>query len=141
LVHELILEADVLINIPVLKHHFASQLTIAMKNLMGAVWNRSEYHAKGLHACIADFCLFRKPDLNVVDAYQVTMQRGPQNARPEDLELRKTLLLSPDIVAVDAAATKLFGKEPAQIQHIKLGHELQLGNMNLEELQVKRIVL
>ena len=31
-VHEALLEAEVLINVPVLKHHFASQLTIAMKN-------------------------------------------------------------------------------------------------------------
>jgi uncharacterized protein (DUF362 family) len=140
-VHELLLETDVLINVPVLKNHFASHLTIAMKNLMGVVWNRNQYHSKGLHECIADFCLYKKPDLNVVDAYLVTMANGPQGARQEDLALKKTLLLSQDIVAVDAAATKFFGIEPEQVAHIKLGHEQGTGNMNVEELNIKKIVL
>jgi uncharacterized protein (DUF362 family) len=141
LAHKLLAEADVLINVPVLKHHFASQLTIAMKNLMGVVWNRNEYHSKGLHECIADFCLYRKPDLNVVDAYLVTMANGPQAAREQDLDLKKTLLVSPDIVAIDAAAAKLFGIEPERIQHIQLGYDKQLGNMKVDELNIKRIVL
>lgn len=141
LVHELIHEADVLINVPVLKHHFGSQLTIAMKNLMGVVWDRDAYHRQGLHQCIADFCLFRKPDLNVVDAYQVTMRNGPHRAREKDLELKKTLLLSRDIVAVDTAAAKVFGIEPEKVRHIGYGQEHQLGTMDLESLQIERIVL
>ena len=140
-VHHLIAEADVLINVPVLKHHFASRLTIAMKNLMGVVWDREAYHGKGLHQCIADFCLHRKPDLNVVDAYAVTMNNGPQRARAEDLTLMKSLLISPDIVAVDAAAALLWGAKPEEIAHIKLGHDLKIGNMNIQELNVKKIAL
>ena len=73
-VHEKILESDVFINVPVLKHHGSSHLSVAMKNLMGIVWDRGFYHGNGLHQCIADFCLFRKPDLNIVDAYRVTMR-------------------------------------------------------------------
>jgi len=140
-VHELILEADVLLNVPVLKHHFASQLTIAMKNLMGVVWDRDSYHGKGLNQCIADFCLYKKPTLNIVDAYAVTMKNGPQRARPEDLTMMKSLLISTDIVAVDAAAAMLWGVEPGKIEHIRLGHEMKLGNMNLQELNIKKLVL
>lgn len=140
-VHEALLEADVFINVPILKHHGSSQLTIAMKNLMGVVWDRGEYHWKGLHECIAEFCLYRKPNLNIVDAYQVTMANGPQSARESDLSLQKTLLLSQDIVAIDAAAAKIFGIEPEKIRHIKLGHDKKLGNMNLDALNIKRIVL
>lgn len=140
-VHELLFETDVLINVPVLKHHMSSNLTIAMKNLMGVVWDRAAYHRKGLHDCIAEFCLHRKPDLNVVDAYWVTMKNGPNRARKSDLAQKKSLLLSPDIVAVDAAAAKIFGMEPERVRHIKLGHEKQIGNMNLAELNIKKIVL
>ncbi|MFW5701776.1 MAG: DUF362 domain-containing protein, partial [Bacteroidota bacterium] len=43
-VHELILENDVFINIPVLKNHGSAKLTIAMKNLMGIVWDRRYWH-------------------------------------------------------------------------------------------------
>ena len=39
-VHELLLGADVFINVPILKHHSSSMVTIGMKNLMGVVWDR-----------------------------------------------------------------------------------------------------
>ena len=140
-VHELILDSDVLINVPVLKHHSGSGLTIAMKNLMGVVWDRGYYHLHGLQECIADFCLYRKPDLNIVDAYRVTMDNGPQRARPEDISLKKSLLISKDIVAADAAAAKIFGAEPESIDHIRLGYEKNIGNIKLSELNIKRIAL
>ncbi len=140
-VHEVLLEADVFINVPVLKHHFASQVTISMKNLMGVVWDRMTYHRQGLHECIADFCLFRKPNLNVVDAYRVTMANGPQNAGKEDVALKKMLLLSADAVAVDAAATKILGVNPAHIPHIKMGHERHIGNMELNKLAIRKITV
>lgn len=139
MVHEVLMDADVLINVPVLKHHFASQLTIAMKNLMGVVYDRMAYHSRGLNDCIVDFCLHRKPDLNVVDAYRVTMAHGPQKARPEDVVLKKMLLLSSDVVAVDAASAKVFGQEPEAVKHIQMGHERGIGTMNLDELNIMKI--
>ena len=54
-VHELILESDVFINVPVLKHHSSTQLTAGMKNQMGIVWDRGYWHKNDLHQCIADF--------------------------------------------------------------------------------------
>jgi uncharacterized protein (DUF362 family) len=77
-VHELILESDVFINVPTLKSHGGTRLSICMKNLMGIVWNRSWWHANDLHQCIADFTTYRKPDLNVVDAYRVLKRNGPR---------------------------------------------------------------
>ncbi|NNF99173.1 MAG: DUF362 domain-containing protein [Desulfobacteraceae bacterium] len=140
-VHELILESDVYINVPVLKHHGSSGLTLAMKNQMGVVWNRGEYHWRGLHQCIADFCRFRKPDLNIIDAYRITLRNGPQRAGADDVVMKKTLLLSPNIVAIDAAAAKIFGKDPQDISHIYYGHHGGIGNMDLNGLNIKRITL
>ncbi len=138
-VHEKILESDVFINVPVLKHHGSSHLSVAMKNLMGIVWDRGFYHGNGLHQCIADFCLFRKPDLNIVDAYRVTMRNGPQRAREEDLELKKCLLLAKDIVAVDAAAAKVFGIDPLKVKYIDLAAKSGIGTHDLSSLKIKRI--
>jgi len=138
-VHELILESDVYINVPVLKHHSYTVLTLAMKNQMGVVWDRMAYHNTDLHRCISDFCHFKKPDLNIMDAYKVTLRNGPQRARENDLKLMKTLLLSTDIVAIDAAASILFGKKPETISHISYGNEDKIGRMNLEELNIKRL--
>ena len=70
-VHELLLGADVFINVPILKHHSSSRVTIGLKNGMGVVWDRGYWHSNDLHQCIADFGTYRKPDLTVVDAYYV----------------------------------------------------------------------
>jgi uncharacterized protein (DUF362 family) len=140
-VHELILQSDVYINVPVLKNHFASNLTMAMKNQMGIVQDRDFFHYSGLHKCIAELCLFKKPDLNVLDAYRVTLRNGPQSAGQNDIELRKSLLISKDIVAIDAAGAKMLGVEPKDVNHILLGSEMKIGNMNLDRLNIKKITL
>jgi len=140
-VHELVLEADVFINVPILKNHRYTHQSIAMKNLMGVVWDRMKYHYNDLEQSIADFCLFKKPDLNIVDAYRVMQRFGPQGSTPEHVALKKTLLISKDIVAVDAAASKVYGMEPEKVRYIKLGHDLNVGNMNLEELNIQRHVM
>jgi uncharacterized protein (DUF362 family) len=140
-VHELILGSDVFINVPVLKSHGGTRLTISMKNLMGIVWDRGFYHYNGLNQCIADFCLFKKPDLNIVDAYTVMTSGGPRGGSIGDLAVMKSLIISPDIVAADAAATKLYGIDPSNVGHIKLAHDKKIGNMNLNELNIKRITI
>jgi len=141
LVHEQIINADVFINVPVLKHHASTEVTIAMKNLMGIVWDRRFWHRNDLHQCIADFCLYRKPDLNIVDAYLVMTRNGPRGVSVSDLALMKSLLISPDMVAVDAASTLIFGKKPEDVGHIKIAHQMKIGTMNLDSLKIKRVVL
>ncbi len=140
-VHEKILEADVFINVPVLKHHGGATLTISMKNLMGIVWDRRYWHRNGLHQCIADFCKFRKPDLNIVDAYRVMKRNGPRGVSTKDVVLMKSQIISTDIVAADAASSKLFGKEPDQVKYINLAHEMNIGEKNTENLNIDRIIL
>lgn len=140
-VHELILESDVFINVPVLKHHSSANITSAMKNLMGIVWDRGYWHRNDLHQCIADFTTFRKPDLNIVDAYFVMKRNGPRGVSKEDLVTLKSQLIAKDIVAIDAAAAKLFGAEPDSIKHIKIAHEMKIGNMNLDQLSINRLTM
>ena len=138
-IHELILKSDVFINVPVLKNHGSAKLTIAMKNLMGINWDRRWWHKNDLHQCIADLTTRIKPTLNVVDAYRVMQKHGPRGVSVDDVILMKAQIISTDIVAADAAATKFFGLEPKDIPHIRFAHEMGVGNMNLEELKIKRI--
>jgi uncharacterized protein (DUF362 family) len=140
-VHELILESDVFINAPILKHHSGADLTISMKNLMGIVWDRGYWHRNNLHQCIADFASYRRPDLNIVDAYFVMKRNGPRGVSTEDVLSIKSQIISTDIVAADAAAAKLFGSNPDEINYIKIAHEMKIGNMNLEQLNINRIKL
>jgi len=139
--HELVLESDVLINVPILKSHGGARLTIAMKNLMGVVWDRGFWHSNDLHQCIADFAAYRKPTLNVVDAYYVMKRNGPRGVSEGDVATLKAQLISTDIVAVDTAATKLFGMEPSAVRYIPLAADRGVGRMDLEKLQIKRIAV
>jgi len=140
-VHELILESDVFINVPILKHHSGADLTISMKNLMGIVWDRGYWHRSDLHQCIADFTTYRKPDLNIVDAYFIMKRNGPRGVSKEDVLTLKSQIISSDIVAADSAAAKLFNTEPEDIDHIRIAHEMKIGNMNLDQLNINRIKL
>ena len=139
--HEMILGADVFINVPVLKNHSGTTLTIAMKNLMGNVWDRRFWHRNDLHQCIADFASYRKPDLNIVDAYNVMKSNGPRGISAEDVVTMKALLISTDIVAVDAAAAKLFGIKPEDVRHLKIADDMKIGRIGLDKLNIKRITV
>jgi len=140
-VHELLLDADVFINVPILKDHSSSMLTIGMKNLMGVVWDRWYWHRNDLHQCIADFASYRKPALTVVDAYNVMKRNGPRGVSVEDVVSMKSQIVSTDFVAADAAAAKLFGAEPGDIRHIQLAAQMNLGRMDLSTLSINRIKL
>jgi uncharacterized protein (DUF362 family) len=140
-VHEALLEADVFINVPILKHHSSSQLTIGMKNLMGVVWDRGYWHRNDLHQCIADFSSYRNPDLTVVDAYYVMKQNGPRGVSRDDVVVMKSQIVGTDMVAADAAATKLWGMDPSDIGHIRIADAMGLGRMNLDGLSINRIKL
>jgi uncharacterized protein (DUF362 family) len=140
-VHELILKCDVFINVPVLKHHSSSKLTIGMKNLMGIVWDRGYWHQNDLHQCIADCATRIKPTLNVVDAYNVMMRNGPRGVSKADVTQMKSLIVSTDIVAADAAAAKLFGLDPNDIAYINYADEMKAGRKDLSTLNIKRIVV
>jgi uncharacterized protein (DUF362 family) len=139
--HELILSSDVFINVPVLKSHSGARVTIAMKNLMGIVWDRGAWRRADLHQCIADYATYRKPTLNVVDAYYVMKKNGPRGVSVEDVAIMKAQILTTDMVAADAAAAKLFGMEPDAVRHIALAAEMKVGRKDLENLRIERISL
>ncbi len=140
-VHEQIIDSDVFINVPVLKHHGSTSLTIAMKNLMGVVYDRRFWHRNDLHQCIADFCLYRKPDLNIVDAMLVMTQNGPKGTSTADLVKKNSLLVSSDIVAVDAASAMIFGSKPKEIAYLANAEKMNIGTLDLSQMNIKRLYL
>ncbi len=140
-VHEQIIDNDVLINVPVLKHHSSTTVTIAMKNLMGIVWDRRFWHRSDLHQCIADFCLYRKPDLNIVDAMLVMTQNGPRGTSTSDLVRKNSLLVSSDIVAIDAASTMIFGAQPSDVGYLRIAEEMQIGSLDLSRRNIQRVYM
>lgn len=141
-VHELVLESDIFVNMPVLKSHSGARLTICLKNLMGIVWDRGYWHRNDLNQCIADYATYaKKPTLNIVDAYRVMMKNGPRGVSEADVSLMKSLLISTDMVAADAAATKVFGISPDDVPYIGIADSMGVGSMTLDNLNIHRIIL
>lgn len=139
-VHELVLESDVFINVPILKHHSSARLTGALKNMMGVVWDRGYWHGNGLNQCIADYALFsNKPSLHIMDAYNVMMRNGPRGVSVADLSNMKSLMISTDWVAIDAAGAKMMGMEPSSVEHIALAAGMGIGKIDLSALNIHRM--
>lgn len=139
-VHQAWLDSDVIFNVPILKHHGGARMTAAMKNLMGTVWDRRFYHRTDLHQCIADFTTCtKKPTLNIIDAYNVMMRNGPRGVSVDDLSNRKMLLMSTDMVAIDAAATKIMEITPADVPYIGKAAEHGTGVADISKLRIERL--
>ena len=129
------LDADKYINVPVLKHHGLSRVTIGLKNIMGVIGgNRGTIH-RDFDQKIADLNTVIKPTLTIVDATRILQRNGPTGGSLGDVRTADRLIAGIDPVAVDAAAAELFG-----IPYKQLGclHEAQvrgLGKMsNLENM-------
>lgn len=139
-VHQLLLETDVFINVPVLKEHSSAKMTCCLKNTMGLVWDRGYWHSNDLNQCIADFALYdKKPVLNIIDCYNVMVKNGPQGVSKEDVVSMKSQIITTDWVAGDAAAARMLGVAVEKIEYLPLAHKMGIGNMNLESLSIKRI--
>jgi uncharacterized protein (DUF362 family) len=119
-------------------------MSIAMKNLMGIVWDRKFFHANNLQQCIADIStLSKKPVLNVVDAYRLLKTNGPRGRSEADVVLSKGLFMSQDMVAIDTAATNFFNQVREmpleKVGHIANAEALKVGTMQLDKLRIKRV--
>ena len=139
-VHEAWLEADVVFNMPVLKHHGGAGMTAALKNLMGVVRDRSFYHRNGLDQCIADFAANgKRPTLNIIDAGRVMLTGGPRGQSHSQYKRLDLLIVSPDIVAADVAAALSFGAKPEDFAYIGMAAKQGAGRGSLDGLDVRRI--
>jgi uncharacterized protein (DUF362 family) len=141
--HNLVRECNVLINVPILKVHGGAKLTCCMKNMMGTVSKEYHkyFHRRGLNQCIAECCSFRKPDLNIVDAYRVMVKRGPRGVDKSDVKLLRYQMGGTDMVALDTAGAAMLHVPLRAIGHIAVAKSMGLGTTDLKSLNIKRIDL
>ena len=120
------------ISLPVMKDHSFTKTTISMKNMFGLApapyyqgsWNKSRLHSPSTHKSVFDVCLYKRPDLCVVDA-SVALTGMHLSGTPKRLGL---ILASFDPVAVDAVGSRLLGHDPGRIEYLKLAQGA-LGDM------------
>jgi len=133
--------ADVLINMPIAKHHGNSRLTLGLKNMMGiAGGNRGTWHPE-IHQRLADFATVTAVDLTLVDAYRILTDRGPASGTAADVRLEGLLVAGIDPVAVDAYCTTIFGLTPQEVGFVPRAFELGLGEMDLQKVAQQKINL
>lgn len=131
-------EADVFINLPVVKTHRFAHYSCSLKNLVGITHPRYRpsvsFLAGDWHERIAELNLAVHPQLTIADATTIMIAGGPTSGTPAPADL---LLLSGDRVALDAVAVALirsFGAWPKlteqgvwEQRQIKRAIELGLG--------------
>ncbi|MEW6202503.1 MAG: DUF362 domain-containing protein [bacterium] len=128
-----ILDADVFINVPIVKHHSLAGITVGLKNLMGCVGgDRGQWHKEHLHQRIADINTVIPADLTVVDAFRILTAHGPQGGSLSDVTEVNTIAVSTDPVAADAYGAMLFGVEARDIDHIRIANEMGQGKIDLD---------
>jgi uncharacterized protein (DUF362 family) len=133
-----VLETDVLIDVPIAKHHSLARLTLGSKNLLGVISNPNQIHS-ALGQRIADLVSIIRPTLTIVDAYRILMDHGPTGGSLNDVKQANTIIASHDIIAADAYGATLFGLTGADVPYIKLGAEMGLGTLDLSAVKVEEV--
>jgi len=131
-----ILEADVVINVPIAKHHGTTGLTLGCKNLMGTILNRGQIHAN-IDQRIADLTSRVRPALTVIDGIRTLMRNGPTGGNLNDVKMSNTIIASADIVSADSYAATLFGNTGADIGYIQSAANMGLGIMDLNSIKIE----
>jgi uncharacterized protein (DUF362 family) len=124
-----LLQADRLVNVPVVKHHSLSRLTCGLKNHMGLIGgSRGRLH-QDVHAALVDLAAAFRPTLTVVDATRVMKRNGPTGGRLEDVEVVNAVAAGTDPVACDAWAARQLGLDPRDVDHVVLADGRGLGHL------------
>jgi uncharacterized protein (DUF362 family) len=116
-----VLQSDFLINLPVLKTHAQTVVSLGAKNLKGLLDIRSRKlcHCAGsqadLHSMVAGLPRLVPPSLTILDGIY-TNARGPLfdgTARRSNL-----IVVSSDLLSADMVGSKLLGYEPSEVPHL-----------------------
>jgi uncharacterized protein (DUF362 family) len=134
-----VLEADVLINLPIAKHHSLSTLTLGMKNWIGAVGGSRWSLHQDIHQTIVDLAQFFKPTVTLIDAVRIMTANGPSGGSTADVETKNTLILSNDPVSADGAGAMLFGRKPEEIGFIRLAQKQGLGTYDPAKVDQRQV--
>jgi len=138
IVYQDILTTDFLINVPIAKHHSMAKLSLGLKNLMGTIQLREQIHPS-FKKNLVDLATLVRPHLTVIDAIRTLMNNGPTGGSLDDVKIQNTLVFSPDIVAADSYATRLFDMVPEDIPYIMAAADRGLGKADLSGLNIQEI--
>jgi uncharacterized protein (DUF362 family) len=135
-----IIECDLVINVPIVKHHVLATSTLCMKNYMGVIEKRNTFH-QDMPTCLSDITRFMKPQICILDAVRILTAHGPKGGDPADVRQTMTIAAGTDIVALDAWGAEVMGKQPAAIPSIVKADKVGLGKMDYRSLKPREIAV
>jgi len=118
-VNKILLDADLIINVPKMKFHRVVGFTCALKNMFGAIAKPRKYvyHNKLAHA-IVGINKIVKTNIVVVDGIIVA------GKTPKKMG---AIMTSDDVLAADVIASRAVGCNPSRIEYLKLAIKEQVG--------------
>jgi uncharacterized protein (DUF362 family) len=133
-----IMEADVFINMPVMKIHSLAVITMAVKNLHGIISDYDKlfthnYREAALARKLTDLLRIRHIDLNVLDGLMAQEADHATEGIPVEMGL---ILASRDAVALDAVAGAVAGLTLEDVDTTRIAGEAGLGEADLSRIEV-----
>jgi uncharacterized protein (DUF362 family) len=127
--------ADVIINVPVMKIHFAAIASLSVKNLQGALPPLEKYmsHYFGLWQNLVNIHHLVKPNLIIIDGLTAQEDFGPVNGVPKIMNL---LIGGTNAVATDAVTMRIMGLDPALSPPVRIAHMQGMGPIEPDKIQV-----
>lgn len=124
-------DTDLYVNIPKLKTHGYTTVTLSVKNHKGLLSepDKKRDHQLGLHDPLAQHASIRPPDLIVLDGITGVEGDGPLHGK---VVKSRVFAVGTNMLEVDSVAARLMGFDPAGIEHLRLAGELGTGDMNPE---------
>ena len=129
-----VMKADFLINIPKVKTHEQMFISIAMKNMFGALANKKKWE---LHSQLGEVLVFLnrtiRQDLIVVDGIVGMEGLGPIQGSPVDLGL---IISGLNPVTVDAVCCHIMGFNPYAVETLWRACKAGVGEIDIGRIQV-----
>jgi len=133
------LSANVIINVPIAKHHSLTRLTLASKNIMGILGGNRGFIHRDIEDALVDVNSVVKSQLTIIDATRILTNHGPSGGSLRDVKVLDKVIASTDMVAADAYATGLFGLKPTDISITVTANKRGLGEIDLGKVKVIKV--
>ncbi len=134
-----ILNSDLVVDLPVMKAHNQTVVSLGIKNLKGTIDipSRKKCHSpdpvKNLHFMVARLADKLPPVFTLIDGIY-TLERGPG---PDGSMRRSNILVaSNNILSADMVGTKLLGYEPHEVPHLAMAAANHKRPTDLSDVQV-----
>jgi uncharacterized protein (DUF362 family) len=134
-----LLEADRVINVPVVKHHSLTGATMCLKNWFGVIGGHRVRLHQDIHRAVVDLAGMVRPTLTVMDATRVMVANGPSGGSLDDVKRVDTVVAGVDEVAMDAYGASFLGLAPADVGSVAEGERAGLGTSRWQSLKVQEI--